>query len=80
MYWWQLACDNNRIKPVYFDLPKKLDNSLKDEIDYIKEHNEFLSEQTMKNKITQLFSIYEHGDEIYKYGKQSNEWTRQIRS
>ena len=40
-------------KTIHFDLPKKIDNSLKHEIDFLIKHNEFLAEDTIKNEISQ---------------------------
>ena len=36
-------------KTFYFDLPKNVDNNLKNEIDCITKHNEFLVKPTIKN-------------------------------
>lgn len=49
--------DNNLVtitepKSIHFDLPKKIDNSLKHETDFTIKHNEFSAEDTIKNKIS----------------------------
>ena len=36
-------------KAIYFDLPKKVDNSLKHKIDFITKDNEFLAEYKKQN-------------------------------
>ena len=41
-------------KAIQFHSPKNSNNRLKDEIDYIKNYNEFLEERTIKIKITPL--------------------------
>ena len=43
-----------------FDLPKDVDNNLKNETDSIIKHNIFM----------QLLSKYKHGKDIHEYGKQ----------
>ena len=40
-------------KTIHFDLPKKIDSSLKHETDFLVKHNEFLAEDTIKNEISQ---------------------------
>ena len=40
-------------KTIHFDLPKKIDSSLKHETDFLIKHNEFLAEDTIKNEISQ---------------------------
>ena len=40
-------------KLFYIDLPKDVNDNLKLEIYFIKEHNEFLAEHIMKNRISQ---------------------------
>ena len=57
-------------KTFYSDLPKNVDNNLKQEIYSIIKHNELLAERTIKNKVRQALSKYKHGNNIHKHGKQ----------
>ena len=64
-------------KTFYFNFawPKDVDENLKLEIEYIIKSNESLPENKIKNKIEQLFSKFEHGNNTHEHGKQQNEWT-----
>ena len=42
-------------------------------IEYIIKSNESLPENKIKNKIEQLFSKFEHGNNTHEHGKQQNE-------
>ena len=62
-------------KAIYFDfisfwLSKDVDNNFKYEIDFIIKHNERLAEHTIKNKIGQLLTKYENGNDVHKHRKQ----------
>ena len=57
-------------KAIRLDLNKKIEGSLKHEIDSIIKHNEFLAKQRTKNEISQFFSKYKHGNDIHKHRKQ----------
>ena len=54
--------DNNKLviitepKTISFNLTKKVDNNLKNEVDHIIKHNGFMAEHRVKNEIEQLFS------------------------
>ena len=52
------------LRTLDFDLPKDVNNSL-NEIDSIIKQNEFLVEHSTKNKISQLLSKYQRGNDIY---------------
>ena len=52
-------------KTIHFDLSKKVDNRLKHETGFIIKR----AEHKIKNKISQLFSKYKHGNDIFKPGK-----------
>ena len=57
-------------KAILSDLPKNTSNGLKNEMDSTIKHNEFLSEHTMKNKISRFSLEYKHGNDIHKHRKQ----------
>ena len=57
-------------KFIYIDLPKDVDNNLKHEIDFVREHNECLAEHIIKNKISPLLLKYKHESDIYEHKKQ----------
>ena len=57
-------------KAIRSDLPKNTSNGLKNEMDSTIKHNEFLSEHTMKNKISRFSLKYKHGNDIHKHRKQ----------
>ena len=63
------------LKTVYFnfDQPKKVDENLKHEIEFVEKINEYLAENKIKNQTEQLLSKYKHGNNIRKHGKQQNE-------
>ena len=52
-----------------FDLPIKVENTLKHKNHYVKKHDGFLAKIT-KNEITQLLFKYKHRNEIHENGKQ----------
>ena len=52
-------------KPFYFDLPKKSDDNLINEIHFIIQNNELLAVHTIKKEIRQLLSKYKHGNNIH---------------
>ena len=52
-------------KNFHFDLLKYTGISLKHEICYIKKNNDLLAEHTIKNEIIQLFSRYNHRNDIH---------------
>ena len=56
-----------------FDQPKKVDENLKHEIEFVEKINEYLGENKIKNQTEQLLSKYKHGNNIHKHGKQQNE-------
>ena len=58
------------LKTIHFDLPKDVVNNLKHKIDFIIKCREFLAENTMKDKISELLSKYKNGNDIHKHGKQ----------
>ena len=53
-----------------FDLPKTFNKSLKHETEFIVKRNEYLTEDKIKTKISQLLSRYKHGNDIYEYREQ----------
>ena len=55
---------------ICFDLPKKVDNNLKHEIDSTIKDNGILAEYTAKTEICQLLSKYNHGNNIDEHRKQ----------
>ena len=55
-------------KTFYFGFPKNLDN-LMHLIDFIIKQNELLAGYTIKTEIGQLFSKYEHGNDIHEHRK-----------
>ena len=57
-------------KTIYFDLPKKVDNTLKHEINFFIKHNAFLAWETIKIEINQLLPKYKHGNDIHDQQKQ----------
>ena len=57
-------------KIIHFDLYKNVDNNMKHEIDSIINHNENLTEHTIKNEIKQFLSKYKHANGIFEHGKQ----------
>ena len=57
-------------KLIYIDLSKDVDNNLKHETDFIREHNNFLAEHIIKNKISPLLLKYKHENNIYEHKKQ----------
>ena len=68
--------DNNKFvirtgpKTIYFDLSKKVDNSLKHEIRFTLNRNEFLAKHKIKDKISWLLPKYKHGNHIQEHEKQ----------
>ena len=60
-----------------FGFTERCYNNLMHEIDFIRKHNKLLAEHTIKNKISQLLSKYQYGNDIYEHRKHSNEWTTQ---
>ena len=56
-----------------FDQPKRVDENLKHEIEFVEKINEYLGENKIKNYTEQLLSKYKHGNNIHKHGKQQNE-------
>ena len=61
-----------------FDWIKYDDENLRHELEFIIESNESLAENKVKNKIEQLLLKYKHGNNIYEYVKQQNEWVTQF--
>ena len=60
-------------KTIDFDLSRKTQNFLKDEIDFIINYNQYLTEHLIKKKTRQLLSkYYKHGNNIYEHRKQRN--------
>ena len=57
-------------KTVHFNLSKDVDRKMKYETDFITKHDELLAEYAIKNEISQLFSKYKDGKDIYEHGKQ----------
>ena len=57
-------------KPFYFDSPKNVGNNLKLEINFIIKQKFFLALHTIKSKVGQLLSKYNHGNNIHKHRKQ----------
>ena len=57
-------------KTTYFDLPKKVDNILKHEIDFIIKYKWFLSEHTTENEVVRLLCNHKHGNDIHEHEKQ----------
>ena len=55
-------------KNFHFDLPKDAGIKLEHEIDSTIKQNE----HTMKNKVRQLLSKYDHGNDTCEHGKQQN--------
>ena len=53
-----------------FDWSKKVDKSLKHEIEFIIKHNESSAEHNIRNEINLPLSKYKHGNNIHKYRKQ----------
>ena len=53
-----------------FDLPKAVDNNLKDKTEFIICWHESLAEYKIKNDINQLFLKYKYGNDIHEHGKQ----------
>lgn len=68
--------DNNKfvkiieLNTIRFSLTKKVDNSLKQETNFIIKHNGILIEYTSKNDISQSLSKYKHRTDIHKHQKQ----------
>ena len=58
------------LKTIRFSLTKKVDNSLKQETNFIIKHNGILIEYTSKNDISQSLSKYKHRTDIHKHQKQ----------
>ena len=56
-----------------FDWLKDVDESLKQEIEFIKKSNESVDEKKIKNGIEQLLLKCKHGNDIHEHGKQQNE-------
>ena len=52
------------------NLTKKVNNSLKHEIDSIIRYNGYLAKERIKNEIERLLSKYKHGHDIHEYRKQ----------
>ena len=57
-------------KPFHFHLPKDGDNDLMHKIEYIINHQEYLAEHKIKNKIMQLLSKYKHAQDTHEHRKQ----------
>lgn len=58
------------LNTIRFSLTKKVDNSLKQETNFIIKHNGILIEYTSKNDISQSLSKYKHRTDIHKHQKQ----------
>ena len=58
-----------KFKTFYFVLHKDVDNNIKNRINFIVKHNEFLAENTIKIEISQLVSHYKHKKYIYEHRK-----------
>ena len=58
------------LNTIRFSLTKKVDNSLKQETNFIIKHNGILVEHTTKNGISQSLSKYRHRTDIHKHQKQ----------
>ena len=56
-------------KTFYFDLPKDINKNLSHEIDFIIKQNEFLAENTTKQKISRLLLPYNDGNDIHEHSK-----------
>ena len=57
----------------YIDLPKDVDENLKNEIEFIIKSNEPLPENKIKNETEQLLSKCKHGNNTHERRKQQNE-------
>ena len=57
-------------KTIYFDLPKTVDNKLKQKIGFKINHNRFLVGHTLKNEISQFLSKNKHEKNIHEHKKQ----------
>ena len=57
-------------KIFYFDLLKDADKIFKYEIYFITKHNDFLTEHTIKNKISWWLCKYKHGNNTHEHRKQ----------
>lgn len=57
-------------KTTCFDLPIKVENSLKHEIDFIIKKNKVLAHHTIRNETSRLLSKYKHRSDIHKHRKQ----------
>ena len=62
----------------HFDWPKRVDENLKYEIEFIIKSNESLAENKIKNEMEQLLLKYKYENDIHEQGKQQNERTTQI--
>ena len=59
----------------YFEYHRDVDENLKHHIEFIIKSNESLAENKIKNKVEQLLSKYEHGNNIHEHGKQQDKWS-----
>ena len=57
-------------KTFSFDLLNDADKNLEHEINFIMKHNKFLSEHTIKNKISRLLFKFKHGNDINEHEKE----------
>ena len=55
-----------KLKKIFFDLPKDADENLRHKIELIINSNESLAENKIKNEIEQLFLKYKHGNNIHE--------------
>ena len=57
-------------KTICSDLSEKVVNNLKDKINSIISHDEFLPDYTIQNAISRLLFKYKHGNDIHEHRKQ----------
>ena len=57
------------VNATYFDLPEKVDNSLKHQIKFIIIHNELLDKNELKKEISRLLSKCKHGYNMHEHRK-----------